>query len=91
MALATGEWITPPEVYRIAGEIKAVANQVESLYSTANGVGVELNGTWFGNAKNIFDAHFNGFPNEFIAYANELRSMAAQVLAIKVWIPDIEV
>ncbi len=88
MAAAPGKWITPHEVQEIARELRAAAEQMRTVFQTANEVGNQLDDTWSGNAKNIFDAHFNSFPNETAAYAERLEQMAHAVLQIQVWVPD---
>ncbi len=83
-----GQWITPPEVSEIAREVRALAEQVRSVHGVATSVEGQLNASWRGNAKNIFDAHFNSFPREVLAYANDLDKMADEILSIQVWIPN---
>lgn len=81
-----GHWITPPEVGGIASEFRAAADQIRSVYNSVNAVGGQLDQTWRGNAKNIFDAHFNSLPKEVLAYANDLDHMANEILNIQVWV-----
>lgn len=87
MAVAPGKWITPPEVHEIARELRSAADQIRSVYQSVSSVESQLDGSWLGNAKNVFDAHFNGFPKEIMAYATRLDHMAVEVLNIQVWIP----
>jgi uncharacterized protein YukE len=87
MSQALGHWITPPEVYQIASELKAAANKIEAVFTQVNQVDNQLDQSWLGNAKNIFDSHFNGFPKEILAYAQDLKQMADEVLAIQIWVP----
>ena len=82
-----GHWITPPEVGEIASELRAAADQIRSVYNSVNTVGIQLNQSWRGNAKNIFDSHFNTFPKDVLAYAHDLDQMANEVLSIQVWVP----
>jgi WXG100 family type VII secretion target len=83
-----GHWMTPPEVGEIASEFRAAADQIRSVYGSVNAVGGQLDQSWRGNAKNIFDAHFNAFPKEILAYANDLDHMASEILNIQVWVYD---
>lgn len=82
-----GHWITPPEVNEIAREVREAAERIRSVHGTATGVDSQLDASWRGNAKNIFDAHFNSFPREILAYANDLDRMADEILGIQVWVP----
>ncbi len=83
-----GHWITPPEVGAIASELRDAADQIRLLYGSVDAVGRQLDQSWRGNAKNIFDAHFNGFPKEILAYADDLERMARDILNIQVWVID---
>lgn len=83
-----GHWINPPEVGEIASQFRAAADQIRSVYGSVNAVGTNLDQSWRGNAKNIFDAHFNAFPNEILAYANDLDNMANEILNIRIWVVD---
>lgn len=86
--IPAGRWITPPETGGIASELRAVADAIRSVYNPVNSIGGQLDQTWRGNAKNIFDAHFNSFPRDILAYADELDRMANDVLNIQVWVMD---
>lgn len=90
MAAVPGKWITPPEVHSIASEFRAAADQIRYVYNSVSAVGTQLDQSWSGNAKSIFDAHFNSFPKEILAYADDLDRMAHEVLNIQVWVPDEE-
>lgn len=83
-----GHWITPPEVGEVASRLRAAADQIRSVYSSVNAVNGQLDQSWRGNAKNIFDAHFNSFPREILAYANDLDQMANEILNIQIWVLD---
>ncbi len=85
--VTTGHWITPPEVGAIASEIRAAADEIRDTYKSVNAVGEQLDQSWRGNAKNKFDAHFNMFPSDVLAYADDLDHMANEVLNILVWVP----
>lgn len=88
MSAIPGKWITPPEVHQIASEFRAAAERIRAVYHSVNSVGNRLDETWLGNAKNIFDAHFNSFPREIAAYADRLDQMANEISQIQVWVPD---
>ena len=87
MAAVPGRWITPPEAHAIASELRSAADQIKTVYQSVNGVGNQLDETWYGNAKNIFDSHFNSFPKELLAYASQLDQMAQEVLQIRIFVP----
>lgn len=88
MSAVQGKWILPPEVHEIASEFRAAAERIRAVYQSVNSVGNRLDDTWIGNAKNIFDAHFNSFPREIAAYAERLDQMAHEISQIQVWVPD---
>lgn len=84
--LETGEWITPQEAFEYAARYRAAAAEMREIAHRALNVGHRLDDSWFGNAKNIFDSHFNSFPQEIFAYADSLENMAQQISRIEVWV-----
>ena len=88
MGIETGEWITPPETREIANEFRAAADRIREVYHAVQSAGSQLDATWVGNAKNIFDSHFDSFPREIAAYADHLDQMAHEILQIQVWITN---
>ncbi len=88
MSQVPGHWITPPEVEQFARELRAAADQIREVFHTATAVRSQLDSSWFGNAKNIFDSHFDGFPHDVASFAHRLDQMASEALAIQVWVPD---
>lgn len=81
-----GKWITPPEADEIAGQYRNAANEIRAIAQRVSGVGNRLDGSWLGNSKNIFDSHFNSFPNDITAYADMLDQMAHEISKIQVWV-----
>lgn len=85
-----GHWITPPEVGEIANRFRVIADQIRTVYASVNAMEGQLEQSWRGNAKNIFDAHFNSFPREILAYADDLDHIANEILNIQIWVLDEE-
>ena len=81
-----GKWITPHEAGEIASQYRAAANEIRNIEQQVSRVGANLDSSWLGNSKNIFDSHFNSFPAEITGYANLLDRMADEISRIKVWV-----
>jgi WXG100 family type VII secretion target len=86
VSVVTGYWYTPPEVYEIAARVRAIAQKVRAQYTPASQVKNQLDQTWYGNAKNIFDGNFQGFPQAILNYSDELKQMADEILGIRWWV-----
>ena len=81
-----GKYITPSEAYEASNRFRAAANDARIVSQKVAQVGMRLDESWIGNAKNIFDSHFNSLPSELAAYADMLDRMAHDISNIEVWV-----
>ncbi len=85
-AQTPGKWITPQEALEAANQYRAAASEARIVAQKVAQAGMRLDGSWLGNAKNIFDSHFNSLPSELAAYADMLDRMAHEISNIEVWV-----
>ena len=88
MSTTLGKWITPPEAVSIASKYRVAASEIRLVAQDMIRVSNSLDASWSGNAKNVFDAHFNSFPTELASFADHIDHIATQVANIQVWVSE---
>ena len=81
----------PPEAHAAASAYRSAASDLRAQAQQVTGVRGSLEGTWYGNAKNIFFGNSDGTAKFFTIHANVLDQLAAEAekpvtVTRKVWV-----